>query len=684
MATIITALLSLLNAINNALGVISGIEAIIKWLQKRQGNQPALRRKPLDEELHRKYPKTDFLIANDKQTFNRLVAQELIKVIDERMASLQPKSALGSDEVSVGIVCGPMALRLAEWIKKSKRFEKGKYSRLIFVAMNKAGEKDSYYYAANYLVTLFANVFTDSGSIAYTSNRYDQEDIRSHRMNIDILLCSVGSSQAGEKTYLEDPWLKNISKGSMGKAALKESCVGDFCLTPIDADGKLAANPDMENLICEELDPFPRWIVQEPNKTPQYLLLRYLKQFKQADETPYVIFPVKTSATKPVQKNDTSKIIYPITGKEITTRAVLRSGVANVCVLDAILAKNLVNAVGGFLIRHISRKPEDHNPFRKAKAYDLIRKTERDIAIIDPWYRLDSLPCDFDKNLHPPAKPTETIPSIIFCEMSDEDENFDWAEGVGVFKFHRYGIPYAFFVDKEVRKPGMWSLMSGLQGARYVNKIEAEEPLSVWDIGCGSGVIGILMDKLSNGKISNILFSDIEESAIECTKRNVSNLGLAYKARYKKANLFHAAEPNEKFHMIALNPPFAPMAGITNVGVTIDSGGDTGRDLAVRFCQDVYDYLHVGGWALLVIPDYIDDGHLQQILEDRFGPKNIVVHNRFVLYPYETKKDVPCSFEVEHKEEIEKNCNYSFENCFLGDKQFLSFRMRHYLAKRVA
>jgi hypothetical protein len=683
MATIITALLSLLNAINNALGVISGIEAIIKWLQKRQGNQPALQRKPLDEELHRKYPKTKFFIANDNHTFNQLVAEELIRVIDDRIASLQQKSALGSDEVSVGIVCGPMALHLAEWIKKTKRVEKGEYSRLIFVAMNKAGEKATYSLSANYLVTFFANIFTRSRPFAYTSNRYDQEDIRSHRNKIDILLCSVGSSKANERTYLEK-WLENISKGPIGEAAFKESFVGDFCLTPIDADGKLAANPEMEKLICDELDPFPRWIDEKSGKPVQYRLLSYIKQFKQADEIPYVIFPVNTSPKGPAQKNNTSKIMYPITEKEITTRAVLRSGVVNVCVLDAILAKNLVNAVGGFLIHHISKKPGDHNPFRKAKAYDLIRKTERDIAIIDPCYRLDSLPCDFDENLHPPAKPTEIIPSIIFCEMSDEDENFDWADGVGVFKFHRYGIPYAFFVDKDVRKPGMWSLMSGLQGARYVSNIEAEEPLSVWDIGCGSGVIGILMDKLSNGKISNILFSDIEESAIECTKRNVSNLGLAHKARYKKANLFHAAEPNEKFHMIALNPPFAPMAGITNVGVSIDSGGDTGRDLAVRFCQDVYDYLHVGGWALLVIPDYIDDGHLQKILEDRFGPKNIVVHNRFVLYPYETKKDVPCSFEVEHKEEIEKNCHYSFENCFLGDKQFLSFRMRHYLAKRVA
>lgn len=664
--SILSPIKAIVDTINDAVGIIDAVEKIWERIKSTKTYKQLMRGHNLRSRLQRKYPRTKFIITDETNKFYQQISQELIQAIEQRSNSKQVTTGVDNEKVSIGIVCGPMILKTAGWISENLRLKRNKYDRVVFVAMNKAGEMDSYYYSANYLVTLFSKIFSGSSMIAYTHNRYDCTALNDYRNNVDILLCSVGSTSSDEKTYLET-WLKHFMPGFSFEKQ-DNRCIGDFCLTPVDADGKLFANSHIERLIREELDPYPT--------------LRYIREIKSSNGKPFVIFPIHTAPNQINQIGDDPSNFFNTTGKELIARAVLRASVANVCILDSRLAINLEKAVGGFLIYRISPKPIDNHPLRKAKAYDLVKKEDREITIFDPNYRLDrnTLDCVYDESLHRPAKMEDMIPSIVISEITYEDKNYDWLVGEGYFEYHLDGMPYRFAVEKDVRRPGSWASMSVLQGVRYLKKQPYQEPVSVWDMGCGSGVIGILIAKLADVEVGSLLFSDIDRRAVACTERNLVNMQLKHKATVKKADLFHAAEPGEKFHMIVFNPPFSPMAGISNLGATIDSGGESGRDIAIRFCSQVDQYLYEDGWAVIVVPDYVDDGHLQTILEDHF--EKVVVHNRFILYPFETPPNMPTAFEIQHQETIEKNCNYNFETTYLGDRKYLSFRMRHYLAQQ--
>lgn len=398
-----------------------------------------------------------------------------------------------------------------------------------------------------------------------------------------------------------------------------------------------------------------------------------------------MIFPIRTGTSQTPVSNDPGNF-FNVTGKELIARAVLRSKVVNVCVLDSVLAKKLANAVGVFLIQSPSPKPAEPYLFRKAISYDLVQKKERTIAIHDPKNRLDTLRLKAGEGLQPTISTTDTMPSIIFSELTDEDKNYHWEAGYGQFEYHIDRNTYVFQVDKGVRRPGIWSIMTAMQGARYLGRHgDQQRPgtFSIWDMGCGCGVIGILLGRMLENRVSRIFFSDIDPKAIECTRRNVASLGLNQNINFNHADLFDAKQPNEQFDMILFNPPFSPMAGINDLDRQIDAGGSKGNNVAARFCENVYDHLKPGGWAVIAVADYIDDGHLQKILENCFGhdPSRFVVHNRYIFYPYKTERNVPQAFEIRYRETIEKNCRYSFETCFFGEQKFLSFHIRHYLVQ---
>lgn len=84
----------------------------------------------------------------------------------------------------------------------------------------------------------------------------------------------------------------------------------------------------------------------------------------------------------------------------------------------------------------------------------------------------------------------------------------------------------------------------------------SEEPFFIADIGSGSGCIGLSLAK----KRPNVrLFAvDISPEAIECTKENVTNLGLTDRVAVLKGRFFDPIPINRPIDLVVSNPPYIP------------------------------------------------------------------------------------------------------------------------------
>jgi methylase of polypeptide subunit release factors len=537
-----------------------------------------------------------------------------------------------------------MIFNVIDWISRHRKFSRrDDFSRLAFVAMNKAAEADGFKYSANYLVTFFSEVFQGSDSVAYTFNPYDRAIIDSNRRSVDILLCSAGSRNS--ENYI-DEWRSHMRGTKAADLVLPDNCVGDFGLTPIDADGRAISNPSFLELLKSNIDPYP-----------QFRHIRHIKDNRRMT----LIFPVSTSS----QTRSRNSIDYRITGKEMVTRAVLRSGIADVCILSRVLAENLERAISGYLLDRISARQSNCGALRICSAISFADNQEHTIRIHDPHGRVDQTRCRIDPTLQPPLDPFSEIPEIIISELLDEDAGYDWVKGIGDFEFNIDGSPYRFSVNKEVRRPGQWALITAQLVRRYVDEVFSESTgqsqLAVWDMGCGCGIIGILAGALSQNKIGKLFFSDIDHKAVECTKRNLSQYNNLPATIVKQGDLFAVCNSDDgPFDVIAFNSPFSPKT--PSAFVSTDSGGSKGRDIAERYCRELHNYLAVGGWGIMAIADYVDDGRFKVILESQFGEENVHIKDRVILYPYKTKAPIPPAREIVTKADIQKNCDYHFED----------------------
>src|ERR1051325_8431236 len=194
------------------------------------------------KKLKQKYPNTEFFIAPDEPSFNRMIYKTLKEAVDQKRLAKESEGPVGKVRVQVGIVCGPMVLKMAQHVANSAT-DGRRYPEVRFVAMNRAAESDSFQYSANYLATLLSAAFPDSKPTAYTFNDYDKPVIDNARRNVDILLCSAGPYSVPElergepeQGYLPRWWNRaTAQQGSTDR--LPSDCIGDCCLIPIDLQG---------------------------------------------------------------------------------------------------------------------------------------------------------------------------------------------------------------------------------------------------------------------------------------------------------------------------------------------------------------------------------------------------------------------------------------------------------------
>jgi hypothetical protein len=446
----------------------------------------------LVKKLRRKYPHTKFFIATSERSFLGIISRMLVQIIHEKMGANVEKQP-----IHVGIVCGPMVFKTAQHIiRKRMGAHRNKYADVKFVAMNRAGECDSFQYSANYLATLLSNAFSGSKPVAYTFNEYDRKDIENARRNIDILLCSVGPYPSRKQGYLQK-WHEKAKPTLDSSTVLPKECIGDLCLIPIDADGRRIREDSLLNLYFNTIDPFP-----------EFSTLTDLR------EKSKIILPIDISG------KSTNTLL---SGKERVAKTLLHSGIVDSCILEKSIAKNLSMAVGDYIIISAS-KSKPGMPIRACSAYHFAEPFHlRDILILDKQSRIDKI-CDINNRNRSLPISISAIPQIIISESRAELEQYEFNNESGQIKYRINNNDFEFTIYKGARKPGHFSLVTLQLVCRYVEEIglnDKGQKVRVLDMGCGSGFIGILTAMLQKDKIEQVICSDIRKEAVACTNTNI-------------------------------------------------------------------------------------------------------------------------------------------------------------------
>ena len=171
------------------------------------------------------------------------------------------------------------------------------------------------------------------------------------------------------------------------------------------------------------------------------------------------------------------------------------------------------------------------------------------------------------------------------------------------------------------RKPSFFSRLCG------------SKELTVLDLCCGSGIIGISLAKIC-GDI-RVIGADISEKAIELAKDNATSLRT--KVEFVQGDMFSALEQKPykgmKYDMIVSNPPYirTNMIAMLQDEVKVHEpmlaldGGKDGLDYYRQIVDKAADYLNPNGWLLLEI-GYDQGEILRKLLRDanKYTPAEVI------------------------------------------------------------
>jgi release factor glutamine methyltransferase len=126
--------------------------------------------------------------------------------------------------------------------------------------------------------------------------------------------------------------------------------------------------------------------------------------------------------------------------------------------------------------------------------------------------------------------------------------------------------------------------------------LKVKETDKVLEIGTGTGIIAIISSK----KTERVVAVDINEYAVECTRKNSeinkSNIDV------RLGDLFDPVK-DEKFDLILFNTPYLPTDKDERVDDELEAawdGGVDGRLVIDRFIKGLSDHLNPGGCVQLV------------------------------------------------------------------------------------
>lgn len=188
------------------------------------------------------------------------------------------------------------------------------------------------------------------------------------------------------------------------------------------------------------------------------------------------------------------------------------------------------------------------------------------------------------------------------------------------------------YISDSVFKPTATTSFLFRDAAKFINK-----KMDILDLGCGSGVIAILANKLQQNK-KKIYASDVSSKAIQYAKKNLD----MHKCNFelKKGSLFKPWN-NKKFDLIIND-----VSGISETlakkstwfrNVPCRTGLD-GTDLTLKVINSSKLYLNLKGGIIFPIISLSNSKKIMKVLKKKFKTIKIVSNN-FWFLPEELNKD---------------------------------------------
>ncbi len=132
---------------------------------------------------------------------------------------------------------------------------------------------------------------------------------------------------------------------------------------------------------------------------------------------------------------------------------------------------------------------------------------------------------------------------------------------------------------------------------------EFDGSVRVADIGCGSGILGLVAG--TNSNVEKVVFGDISDEALKLCQKNIDRNLMLIRAdcTVKKSNLF--SDINGNFDMIIFNAPYLPDNDDSKMTSTW-YGGKTGIELSVEFLRQAVNHLNDSARIIMVESSFGD------------------------------------------------------------------------------
>jgi release factor glutamine methyltransferase len=162
----------------------------------------------------------------------------------------------------------------------------------------------------------------------------------------------------------------------------------------------------------------------------------------------------------------------------------------------------------------------------------------------------------------------------------------------------------------------------------YIDKNHPNENIKVLDIGIGSGAIGLSVAYYR--KNTYVYGVDISPAALKVAGINRDRFKLT-NVKLLESDLFEKIDKDEKFHIIASNPPYIPTETIDRLQEEVKNyeprialdGGREGMDFYRRIVPESKEYLNEKG--LLILEIGYDQGNQVRDLMLKEGFKDVKI-----------------------------------------------------------
>ena len=209
-----------------------------------------------------------------------------------------------------------------------------------------------------------------------------------------------------------------------------------------------------------------------------------------------------------------------------------------------------------------------------------------------------------------------------------------------IFKINNTSVRLS--IGAKVFKPTATTTFLLRDASKLVNKSK-----DILDLGCGSGVIGVFVNKLNKNK-NKIFASDVSVDAVDCARKNFEKYRCNYEL--KKGSLFSPWK-NKKFDLIIND-----VSGISEKlaknsswfkNVPCKTGAD-GTALTLKIISSSNKYLNKGGGIIFPIISLSNTKKIKYLLKKKFKKIKIMSNNYWFL-PNELSKNTNKLIEMKKK-----------------------------------